>query len=173
MQYVALLRGINVGGNKKIDMKELKKCFESLRFEDVSTYINSGNVLFSSEHIDVPAIEKRLEEIFGFSIPVLVRSMEDIIHLAKSIPENWENNNEQKTDILFLYEEYDSKESINLIKTNPEIDRLLYIKWAIVWNIFKSEYSKSGMNEFIKSKLYKNMTARNVNTVSKLAQFTQ
>lgn len=128
MQYVALLRGINVGGNKKIDMKELKKCFESLRFEDVSTYINSGNVLFSSEHIDVPAIEKRLEEIFGFSIPVLVRSMEDIIHLAKSIPENWENNNEQKTDILFLYEEYDSKESINLIKTNPEIDRLLYIK---------------------------------------------
>lgn len=139
-------------------------------FQNVSTYLNSGNVIFSSERVHVPDIQKRLEETFGFNIPALVRSMEDIIHLAKSIPSNWENNDEQKTDILFLWDEYNSANSINLIKTHPEVDYLIYIDGAIVWNILRDEYSKSGMNDFIKSKLYKNMTARNVNTVRKLAE---
>ncbi len=61
-------------------------------------------------------------------------------------------------------------ESIHLIKINPEVDRLIYIDGAIIWNISRDEYKKSAMNKFIGSIIYKNMTARNVNTIRKLAE---
>jgi uncharacterized protein (DUF1697 family) len=64
MKYVALLRGINVGGNKKVDMKELKKVFESLGFENVSSYINSGNVIFDAQSPSEKGIEETLEKHF-------------------------------------------------------------------------------------------------------------
>lgn len=170
MKYLALLRGINVGGNKKVDMASLKEVFESLGFTDVSTYINSGNVIFESDNDDFSHIESALEEKFGFEIKVIVRDEDNIKYLAKSIPREYENNSEQKTDILFLWDEFDSPDSIDLIKTYPDIDNLHYISGAIVWNISKSNYSKSGMHKFIDSPVYKHMTARNINTVRKLAE---
>ncbi|TGN13385.1 DUF1697 domain-containing protein [Leptospira ilyithenensis] len=57
MKYIALLRGINVGGNRKVEMKKLRNLFESLGYINVSTYINSGNVIFESEYIDVRYIK--------------------------------------------------------------------------------------------------------------------
>ena len=75
-RYVALLRGINVGGKNKIPMAELKKGFEELGFEEVKTYLNSGNVIFSSDKEDVEKLKKQIEtminEQFGFEIPVFV-----------------------------------------------------------------------------------------------------
>jgi uncharacterized protein (DUF1697 family) len=58
MKYIALLRGINVGGNHKVEMKNLKALFESLGFSDVSTYINSGNVIFESNEERSVVLEK-------------------------------------------------------------------------------------------------------------------
>jgi uncharacterized protein (DUF1697 family) len=127
MKHVALLRGINVGGHKKVDMKELKKCFESLGFEKVSTYINSGNVIFEAYNPLEKEIEKAIEDYFGFHVPTLVRSEKQIEHLCEKIPDDWENNTEQKTDIIFLWGEVDSQEVINEIKQNKEVDTLLYL----------------------------------------------
>ena len=56
MQYIALLRGVNVGGNNKISMRELKEAFIEYGFSRVETYINSGNILFSSEETDEAAL---------------------------------------------------------------------------------------------------------------------
>lgn len=170
MKYLALLRGINVGGNKKVNMAILKGVFESLGFDNVSTYINSGNVIFESDNDDFSHIESALEEKFGFEIKIVVRDEDNIRYLAESIPSKYENNAEQKTDILFLWDDFDSPDSIDLIKTNPDIDNVHYISGAIVWNISKSNYSKSGMHKFIGSSVYKHMTARNINTVRKLAE---
>jgi uncharacterized protein (DUF1697 family) len=72
--------------------------------------------------------------------------------------------------VLFLWEEFDTEESLSLIKATEWVDNLLYLPWAIAWNIERKNYAKSGMKDFIKSKLYKNMTARNVNTVRKLSE---
>lgn len=107
-KYVALLRGINVGGNSKVEMSKLKKCFESFGYQNVFTYINSGNII------------------------------------------------------------YDSKKSLDLLTKNSKVDNLKYIDGAIVWNIKRGDYSKSGMNKLIGTPLYKHMTARNINTVRKL-----
>ena len=82
MKYIALLRGINVGGNNKVSMKELKALFEAEGFEDVTTYINSGNVLFVSEQTDEVALAKRCEDIiekkFGFPVRVAIITAEKL-----------------------------------------------------------------------------------------------
>ena len=62
MRYISLLRGINVGGNKKVKMAELKDVYLSLGFEDVQTYIQSGNVLFSVRKIASKKLEKRIKD---------------------------------------------------------------------------------------------------------------
>lgn len=172
VKYVALLRGINVGGNNKVEMKKLKEIMQTLSFKNVSTYINSGNILFESKYLDKEKLAKKIEEAiskkFGFSIPTVVRNEGDIKKLLNSIPKNWENNTEQKTDILFLWDKFDNKKTLGLIKQAKGIDNLIYIKGEIVWNISRKNYSKSGMNKFIGTVVYKNMTARNINTVRKL-----
>lgn len=171
-KYVALLRGINVGGNKKVEMKKLKEVFESIGYKNVSTYINSGNVIFERKKgkpsFLAKEIEKVLENFFGFPIKALVREAENINKLQKEIPRGWSNDAKIKTDVLFLWEEFDKKDSLRLIVSHPEVDRLKYIQGAIVWSVDRKNYDKSGMKKFIGTKLYKNMTARNVNTVRKL-----
>lgn len=172
MVYVALLRGINVGGNSKVEMKKLKAVFEKLGFENVSTYINSGNVIFGTtkkENSLVSEIEKALKKEFGFEIRVVVRNAKNIASLCKDIPKNYQNDAKQKTDILFLWDEYDNKKSLDLIKAT-DVDNLSYADGAIVWNVEKAKLNKSGMKKFIGTTIYKNMTARNVNTVRKLAE---
>lgn len=174
MRYVALLRGINVGGNKKVEMKKLKSVFESLGFKNVSTYINSGNVLFETKGGSVGKItdyiEKELGDVFGFKIQILIRSADDVARLVGAIPETWVNDTNQRTDVLFLWDTFNNKESIDLIKKTEGIDNLKYVSGAIVWNLDKKFYAKSGMHKFIGTIVYKNMTARNINTVRKLAE---
>lgn len=170
MKYVALLRGINVGGKKKVAMKKLKEVFEKMGFQNVSTYINSGNVIFESKNKpNVDSIQKKIIETFGFDIQTLVRDKKTIQRINQKVPNIWKNDKVEKTDILFLWESFNNKESINLIN-KTSVDTLQYIDGSIVWHIKKKDYSKSGMNKFIGTVLYKNMTARNINTVRKLLE---
>ncbi|GGA69377.1 DUF1697 domain-containing protein [Ornithinibacillus halotolerans] len=75
MSYVALLRGINLGKRNKVDMKSLKSLFEEMGFQNVRTYIQTGNVLFDELICDEEQIETQLKNTFGFDIPVTVRSI--------------------------------------------------------------------------------------------------
>lgn len=171
--YVALLRGINVGGNKKVDMKKLKQMFETLGYKNVSTYINSGNVVFRSKRDDFSKLPKTLEKAFGFPIEVVVRDGKNIQMLASKIPAAWTNDKKQRTDVIFLWEGYDSKKSLQLVKVNPEVDELRYLPGAIVWHFDRAFYKQSKMHDFIGTELYKHMTARNINTVRKLAELVK
>lgn len=171
-KYIALFRGINVGWNNKVEMSKLKQIFESLGFKNVITYINSGNVIFETDLIDknklIEEIEKALIKNFIFSIKIILRDANNIQNLCKQIPSDWKNDIEQKTDILFLWDDVDTKKSIDLIAINPNVDTLQYISGAIIWNIKRENYKKSGMNKFIGTKIYKNMTSRNINTLRKI-----
>ena len=84
-QYIAFLRGINVGGNHKVEMPKLKMAFETMGYTDVSTYINSGNVIFSSTKENFDTIEPFLEKVFKFVIPVIVRSAKNIKNVTKIV----------------------------------------------------------------------------------------
>lgn len=170
--YVALLRGINVGGNCRVEMKKLCDLFLSLGFKHVSTYINSGNVIFTTSK-DPKTILKLvyagLQQAF-FAIPVIIRDQKNILNIVKSVPTTWQNDADQKTDVLFLWDEVDTKSTLKEIVQNPEVDKLVYYSGAIVWHVARKVYNKSGMHKFIGTRVYKHMTARNINTVRKLAE---
>lgn len=161
-----------MGGNKKVEMAKLRQCFEALGYKNVSTYINSGNVIFDSNTTDIAiltsTIAGHLANTFGFSIDLVVRTSVDIKKICSAVPPEWTNGTGEKTDVLFLWEDFDSKKSLDLIKTNPDVDTLLYIGGAIVWHVVRSDYSKSGMQKFVGTPLYKHMTTRNVNTLRAL-----
>jgi uncharacterized protein (DUF1697 family) len=171
MIYVALLRGINVGGNNIIDMKKLKITFESLGYTKVSTYINSGNILFESPIIEKPVLEHALEAAilkdFQLDIKVLIRSSLEIEAVCLALPAHWQKNAEMRSDVMFLWEEFDKPEIVETLRLNP-VDNILYVPGALLWNVEGVNYSKSGMMKLMGTPVYKHMTIRNVNTVRKL-----
>ncbi len=172
MKYIALLRGINVGGNKKVEMKRLKAFFEALGFTNVSTYINSGNIIFESDkkHNEIKEeILKNLKKEFGFDIQTLVKTEKEMKTIAAAIPEEWQNNPEQKSDVAYLFKEIDSKKTIDELPIRKEFLDIRYVKGAVFWNVKRKDYNKSHLNKIISHRLYKLMTLRNVNTARYLA----
>ncbi len=175
MKYVALLRGINVGGNNRVEMKKLKAVFESLSCSNVSTYINSGNVIFESTEKHDTICEKlktNFKKVFGFEIPTLVKSAEEMTAIYEAIPSNWKNDTEQRTDVAYLFPEIDSKKTIEEMPMNTEFVDIRYFKGALFWNIDRKNYTKSRLNKLIGHKLYKFMTMRNINTARYLGNLT-
>lgn len=174
MKYIALLRGINIGGNRKVEMSILRTLFQSLRYTDVATYINSGNVIFESnkkqDEIQTE-IEHKLGKEFGFEIQTLIKTKKEMKIIAAAIPENWHNDSTYKTDVAYLFPEIDSKKTINDLPVNKEFIDLRYVKGAIYWNIERKNYNKSRLNKLIGHKLYRLMTIRNINTARYLAEF--
>lgn len=172
MIYVALLRGINVGGNNKIDMKLLKETFVRIGMESVITYINSGNVVFIDMRHTKEEITALLEEAifrdFQLNIKVLIRSIDDFEHMIKMLPESWKNDKSMRSDVLFLWEEIDRDTLIDELKIKPEIDTVMYVPGAILWTLDKRNVTKSGLHKLIGNDLYKKMTVRNVNTTRKI-----
>lgn len=171
MIYTALLRGINVGGNNKIDMKQLKSAFEQSGMASVKTYINSGNIVFTNERPkeEVAAVlEAAILNSFGLRIKVLVYSLGEFRLIAEAVPKEWANDDQLKSDVLFLWEEIDSEAVLDELPLRPEIDRVQYVPGAILWSVDRDMVTKSGMAKIVGTKLYKLMTIRNVNTVRKI-----
>ncbi|TGL16355.1 DUF1697 domain-containing protein [Leptospira levettii] len=172
MKYIALFRGINVGGNRKVDMKLLRTLFESSGFFQVSTYINSGNIFFESE-LDSKSVLKKIQQCFKntfeFEIPTIVKTEKEMKKIAKAIPENWQNDLTQRTDVAYLFPEFDSKSLIDELPIKKEFLEIRYVKGAIIWNIKRENVNKSHLAKLISHKLYQSMTIRNVNTARFLA----
>ena len=173
MDYIALLRGINVGNSVKINMKELKALFEQCGFSNVSTYINSGNVLFKSndkKNSITENFQKALHITTGNEVKVLVKTKSEMVKIANTIPDDWQNNDDQKTDVAYLFESIDTENIINELPIKKEYIQLLYVRGALIWNVRREDYNKSHLNKIISHKVYKDMTIRNVNTARYLAE---
>lgn len=173
MKYVALLRGINVGTTKRIDMKHLKALFEGLGYTHVSTYINSGNVRFESDESAaeiLAALDASFRSKLGFDIPTLVKTLDDLKRIEAEIPAEWQNDTEQRTDVAYLFDEIDSPEIIDRMPFNKNLVHLLYVPGAVVWNLSREHYTKSRLNKLIGHPLYALMTLRNVNTARRLTE---
>ncbi len=105
-RYVALLRSVNIGGYGRIPMNELRSSFEKLGYADVTTYIQTGNVLFSttskSEPKIVDTIEERLDEDFGESPAVILRSVPELLRVGKASPFARSGANPARHHVTFL-----------------------------------------------------------------------
>jgi len=172
MVYTALLRGINVGGNNKVDMKILKQSFEKAGMKNVVTYINSGNIVFTNASLSKNDIAKLLEEVilatFELQIKVLVLSLEDMKKVMAVLPESWANDDKMKSDVLFLWEDIDDMSVLDKLTFKPEIETVIYAPGAILWAIDKINVNKGSMTKLVGTKLYRQMTVRNVNTTRKV-----
>lgn len=177
MIYVALLRGINVGGKNKIDMKMLKTTFENAGMDDVLTYINSGNIIFTSQETAVTELSHKFEAAilrdFNLQIKVLVRSEVEIKGLINSLPDTWKNDKKMRSDVMFLWEEIDDASLLENLKIREGIDTVKYIPGAVLWSVDKKNMSKSGLAKIVGTGVYKKMTIRNVNTVRKIYELMQ
>src|SRR5581483_10040431 len=153
MRYVALLRGINVGGKTLIKMGELKTCIEALGLDSVSTYIASGNVLFESEEADGVVLDRASYE-----------------RIVDSIPKSWVGDASVRANIAFVRRDIDAKQVIRELEPDPEIEEVKAVSGAILWATKRSALNRSVMRRLIGGKTYRQLTVRNLNTTLKLRE---
>lgn len=164
------MRGVNVGGNNKVEMKKLKELFEKLGFTNVLTYLNSGNLIFESATTpNIKTIDEELKNTFGLNIVFLLKTEDQIKQIAQKIPKEWVNDNQQKTDVAYLFDQIDKKETINDLPIDLNFIQVIYTKGALIWNVKRENQNKSKLNKLAGHKIYKLMTVRNVNTARFLA----
>lgn len=172
MVYVALLRGINVGGKGMLPMPRLKAICQALGLRDVQTYINSGNVIFKSPLSNSSALTKRIEAAIqqdvGLTVPVLLRDLPQMKKLAAEIPTSWVNDAQMKCDVMFLWDDVDRPAVLKELPVNREIEDVKYVKGAVLWRIDRKLAPRSRMTRIVGTNLHKQMTIRNPNTVHKL-----
>lgn len=177
MVYVALLRGINVGGKNKVEMKKLESTFQRAGMSNVTTYINSGNVVFEDNRRKpstiVSVLERAIEGGLGLQIKVLIRDRPAIKKVLKAMPDAWTNDSRMKCDVMFLWEGFDRRDILKELPIKPEIEDVIYVPGAVIWRVDRSNQTRSRMTKIVGTDLYKGMTIRNCNTVRKLAQLME
>jgi uncharacterized protein (DUF1697 family) len=172
MTYVALLRGINVGGNNKVEMKKLKATFERVGMTKVRTYINSGNIIFENKTKSAKSIvtelEKAISEDFGFFVKVLVLDFETVRKIAEALPSSFVNDDTTKCDVMYLWENVNKEEVLRSMVIKEGIDDVRYVPGAVIWKVERKDINRSGLLKLVGTKLYKEVTVRNCNTARKL-----
>ncbi len=170
--YVALLRGINVGGNTLISMAELKACFERLGYTDVRTYINSGNIIFRTTSADPrlleAKIEKALNAAFSYPVVTVVRSFSEIQKLMTQVPKSWHTEKDQKCNVIFLRHTIDNPSILEGLNPKPDIEELHYHPGVLFWSAKTSDLTKSNMIKLSSKSVYREMTIRIFNTLRKV-----
>ena len=178
MRYILLLRGINVGGKNKVAMSDLKVLLTELGFEDVDSYINSGNLFFNSGETYESCISKikhLLETNFDFSIPFTLISKEEYLKEKESLPEWWYQEMARR-DVLFFSCYSDRSKILDFIDKSTFHNEIVYIgKNAVFWGKYdESEYLKTTYHKkLIKQDFYKQITIRNGNTFEKIAEIIE
>lgn len=171
-QYVAFLRGINVGGHHKVPMPELRLGLEKLNFKNVVTFLNSGNILFETTQSDLEnKISAFLEKRFGFPVPVMIRKAETIVNLVKKDPfKHLEVTKENRLYVTFLRKEADSEVSLPW-KSLDNSFSIIGKEENIVFSVLDLSEAKTTKGMEVLEKFYgKDITTRNWNTVERIAK---
>jgi len=170
--FVALLRGVNVGGNNMISMSSLKKSFEALGFNDVVTYINSGNIIFKSKEADARKLESKIEKMlskeYQLDSRVVLRSLPEMEKLVKNLPRNWNDDSGWRYNVIFLRHTIDSEKILAELEVKKDIEEVVYYPGALLWRAQISELTRTNMLKLSSRKMYQDMTIRNQNTTRKL-----
>jgi len=170
--FVALLRGVNVGGNNMISMSSLKKSFEALGFPHVTTYINSGNIVFTTKEKDARKLEKRIEQMlskeYELGSRVVVRSLPEMEQLVKDLPRSWSADSRWRYNVIFLRHSIDSEAILADLPANSDIEEIVYRPGALLWSAQATEMNRTNLAKLSSRKVFQDMTVRNLNTTNKL-----
>lgn len=174
-RYIALLRGINVSGKNKIAMSELKTGFVELGYEAVSTYLNSGNVIFSSDVTDRATLSNTINLMiknkFDLDIAIFIISQKELNDILDNAPDWWGSNNKEIYDNLILmfptlsYDEFSNKVG----SPKDEYEKVYSYKNAVFWSFSRKDYQKTNWwSKTASSNLSGKITIRTANTVRKI-----
>ncbi|MDQ3635980.1 MAG: DUF1697 domain-containing protein [Acidobacteriota bacterium] len=174
MKYAALLRGINVGGKNKVKMETLREVFSSLGFENVKTYINSGNVVFETRKSDniklASKIKQAIEKEFLLTIKVIVRMMSEIESIIENNPFEGEFENGKDLHVFFLDEEL-PKEKRELLLSNNNENEMFDVQELEIFCLLRISFLDSLIGKsYIDKKLKIPTTARNWRTIKKIVE---
>jgi uncharacterized protein (DUF1697 family) len=173
-RYVALLRGINVGGRNPVPMAELQEAFTGAGLQDVSTYIQSGNVLFST---DRPAagledhVEAVLEERFGVPIVVVVRSLRQLRSVVRSAPPGFGGQpDEHHSDVIFLKRPLTAAKAMEVVRLRDGVDRAWAGTGVLYFARLSERRTQSRLSSIMGTPEYRLMTIRNWRTTTTLLE---
>jgi uncharacterized protein (DUF1697 family) len=172
MRYVALLRGINVGGRNSVAMKDLREAFEAAGFQSVKTYINSGNVLFES---DSPAaslaagLEAMLERRFAIPLVVVVRSHRQFRNVVEKAPDGFgAQPGTYHSDVIFLKAPLTSRQAMQVVKLREGVDQAWPGAGVVYFARLSERRAQSQMSRIVGTPEYQEMTIRSWTTTTKL-----
>ena len=172
VRYVALLRGINVGGKTLVKMADLKTCVEGIGVDNVSTFIASGNVLFESGERDAAKlqtkVERAIEKRFRLPVKVVVLNRASYARIVKAIPKAWIGDAGVRANVAFLRAGADAKGVVRELEPDPAIEQVKAVRGAILWATKRTALNRSVMRKLIAGAVYKEMTVRNLNTTLQL-----
>jgi uncharacterized protein (DUF1697 family) len=171
-RYVALLRGINVGGRNPVAMADLRRAFESEGYGAVSTYIQSGNVLFES---DTPStdledeVEAMLERRLGIPLVVVLRSHRQLRGVVERAPAGFgQSPDTYHSDVLFLRGKLTSKQAMRVVELREEVDEAWPGSGVVYFARLSARRTQSKMSRIMAAPEYQQMTIRSWTTTTKL-----
>ncbi|TXG76860.1 DUF1697 domain-containing protein [Patescibacteria group bacterium] len=178
MKYIALLRGVNVGGKNKVSMSELVRQLSGIGWENVSTYINSGNIVFYSKKTVAllrQEIQQLLQEAFELDtkdLKVNIITHAEIAEVIKFAPQDFgKEPGKYKYDIAFVIGG-SGEEAIKQFTGNQEVDSFWPGATVVYYRRLTEKLTKSRISKIVSMPIYQRLTVRNWNTVNRLHEMT-
>ncbi len=174
-RFLALLRGINVGGKNGIAKDDLRSCFTDLGFSTVRTYIQSGNILFRAADTNSRTlskiIERQLSDRFSYAARAVVMSNEQYSAAVEAAPKGWGKDDERRHNALFTLGDLQPEEVLaELPSLKAEFETVATGSGVIFWSASKKHLSRTTMMKLSALPVYQQLTVRNYTTVFKLRE---
>lgn len=176
MKYISLLRGINISGKNKIAMSELKKELEQGGYENVVTYLNSGNVIFTSNRKDKDSIRNQIQLMiknkFNLEIPIYIMTLQELEELLNHRPEWWGKDDKEIYDnVIFLIPPTTYEDVLNTIGLPNAYEKIQEYKNTIFWSYTLKDYRKTNWwSKTASTNISNKITIRTANTVKKVLE---
>lgn len=180
MKYIVLLKGVNISGKNKVSMPKLKQLLEENNYQNVSTYLNSGNIIIESnidnKELIIENISKIIEFNFNIKIPIYIMTVPELEDILNNSPSWWGTTNKEIYDnLIFIIPPTTYEEVYNTIGSPKEnIDQIEEYHNTIFWSFVLKDYRKSTW--WIKTastSITNKITIRTANTMKKLLQLSQ
>lgn len=176
-RYIAFLRGVNISGKNKVPMAELKQGFEQLGYKEVKTYLNSGNVVFSSDENNTGSVTNRIVTMiksqFDLNIPVFVMEKETLKDILRNAPDWWGNEDKEIYDnLIFMMPPITFTDVFNEIGEAKEgLEMIQDCGEAIFWSFSRNDYQKTNWwSKTATAGISSQLTIRTAGTVRKVIE---
>lgn len=177
IKYIALLRGINISGKNKISMSELKLELEKNKYQNVSTYLNSGNVIFESNINNKETIMKDIYKIiknkFNLEVPIFVMTSLELEDILNNSPKWWGTDNKEIYDnLIFIITPTKYEDVYNTIgEPKEDIEKIKEYNNSIFWSYDLKKYRKSNWwSKTASTNISDKITIRTANTMKKILE---